>query len=206
MEDIRNFLSTTTFYHGSLTQIWYPDVGYAGLNANADFGPAFYLTTNELQAKEWADKKAWNIGADNYTVNSYRFTSVEGLSIAYFARPNEQWLNALIQGRLKGNTMSCDIVIGPVADGKIQEALKQYERDMQRRSKFSQETIEDIVQNTVQKLCVYKNYDQYALLSKRAVERLDYLGFKAYNRYKGLVREFSTKEIKKTKTKDRGGR
>ena len=98
-------------YHTSNTKIRDPDI-YRG-RKNADFGQGFYLTTDMEFAYRWAGKDA--------IVNEYELDE-DGLLIYRFER-DEDWFNYIFQNRRVRDSLSVDVVIGPIANDTIFETL-----------------------------------------------------------------------------------
>jgi hypothetical protein len=59
-------------YHGSVVAVATPDAAHS--HRKLDFGPGFYLTSFEQQAKRWALRKALRVaGQGQGVVSSYEF-------------------------------------------------------------------------------------------------------------------------------------
>ena len=98
-------------YHTGNTEIRNPDI-YRG-RKNADFGQGFYLTPDMGFAYRWA-------GTDSI-VNEYELNE-EGLLIHKFSR-DEDWFNYIFRNRRAEDSLSVDIVVGPIANDTIFETL-----------------------------------------------------------------------------------
>lgn len=182
--DIRQTLLENTFYHGSLEAVGFPKSEKG--NPFSDLGRAFYITGNHWQAKEWGRKKAMEANWPTFAVSEYSFTSVNGLRIRIFDRPDEFWLKAVLMGRMEGKSLPFDIVVGPVADGAIIRTLIEYERALQRFSKTENpRRLEEAALYAIEGLKVKQGYDQYALLSEKATQKLLFEGACIYDRWTG---------------------
>lgn len=115
-------------YHGSDTIVDIPRV----LDAKRplDFGGGFYVTTDKMQAKNWAIKVAYRNNNKYKYINKYEFdfeTAKSKLLIINFEKADEKWLDFICNNR-SGKTMSSyDVVIGPVADDKVYRVVVEYE-------------------------------------------------------------------------------
>lgn len=104
-------------YHVSDRIIKAPDI-HAG-RSNADFGPGFYLSTDEEFSGNWAREKA---NTDIY-VNVYDLDT-DGLAVKTLSR-NIEWFKIIYNNRLsRGDGLSdCDVAIGPVAADTLFDTL-----------------------------------------------------------------------------------
>lgn len=97
-----------------------------------DFGKGFYLTENFAMAKQWGE---WKNRA-NYRVNLYeaadnitRTAQDLGLSYRLF-EADAVWAEFVYNNReVEGFTHDYDIVIGPVADSKIESHFAKIKRN-----------------------------------------------------------------------------
>lgn len=192
--DIRQTLLENTFYHGALEAVGYPKVEKE--NPFSDLGRAFYVTGNHWQAKEWGRKKAMEANWPTFAVSEYSFTNINGLRIRIFDRPDEFWLRAVLMGRMEGKSLPFDIVVGPVADGAIIRTLIEYERALQRLSKIDDSRrLEEATLYAIEGLKVKQGYDQYALLSEKATQKLLFKGADIYDRWTGNLEKRLPGEI-----------
>ncbi len=98
-------------YHTGKITIRDPDI-YHG-RKNADFGQGFYLTPDLEFAYRWA-------GAESI-INEYELDP-EGLLVHRFER-NEDWFNYIYRNRRTSDSLSADLVIGPIANDTIFETF-----------------------------------------------------------------------------------
>lgn len=94
-------------YHTSKIEIREPDI-YRG-RKNADFGQGFYLTPDKEFTYRWARRDS--------VVNEYELDE-SGLAIHTFKR-NEDWFNYIFYNRRAKDSVSADVVIGPIANDTI---------------------------------------------------------------------------------------
>ena len=94
-------------YHAGNQEIRVPDL-YRG-RKNADFGQGFYLTPDLEFACRWAGTDA--------VINEYELEE-EGLCIHRFCR-DEDWFEYIFQNRRVRDSLSVDVVIGPIANDTI---------------------------------------------------------------------------------------
>lgn len=198
--DIRQTLTKSIFYHGSLDVVAVPSVEKC--SPFSDFGKGFYITQNQWQAKEWGKKRAFSARVNDFAVNMYSFKNISGLRIRIFNEANECWLNALLKGRA-GQKLPFDIVIGPVADGDIARTLMQYEQALAlyEQNKNEQQLKEKALE-IIDALNVHKTMDQFALLSEKATEKLFFEGAYIYNKWgSSLIKEIPAEKRKVVKPK-----
>lgn len=96
-------------YHTSDVEIREPDIRRG--RKNADFGQGFYLSPDLDFTSRWAGK--------DMLVNEYELDE-EGLEIYRFSR-DKAWFQYIFQNRRVTDTLSADVVIGPIANDTIFE-------------------------------------------------------------------------------------
>ncbi|MDR2671047.1 MAG: DUF3990 domain-containing protein [Oscillospiraceae bacterium] len=152
-------------YHGSNMAVEKPKliVQTRGL----DFGDGFYLTSNEGQAKRFADTVVERRGIGVPTVNMYEYdeaTAKATLDIAIFPEANVEWLAFVRDNRLKSYTgKPYDIVFGPVADDRVFPTIQALV--------IKQFTIEA----TLLALKPFKLFNQYCFTTERALSMLRFV-------------------------------
>lgn len=121
-----------TLYHGTHLSIPEP-LAKVG-RKNLDFGPGFYLTKIESQAKDWATIIASRKGRETKAVlNIYRFdissAKADNVRIKRFDSYDIEWLNYVVDCR-KGKDISSeyDIVEGGVANDNVIDTVEDYEK------------------------------------------------------------------------------
>ena len=121
-----------TLYHGTYLSVPEPlaKIGRKKL----DFGPGFYLTKIESQAKDWAIIIASRKGRETKAVvNIYHFNiesaEADNVRIKRFDTYNIEWLNYVVDCR-KGKDISLDydIVEGGVANDNVIDTVEDYEK------------------------------------------------------------------------------
>jgi hypothetical protein len=117
-------------YHGSYTKI--DTIDLSKCKPNKDFGKGFYVTKFRHHAEEWAKVIAKKQGTEAF-VSEFEFSENEFTQsickIKHFDTYNEEWLDFVVKNRDKNNKISAhdyDIIIGPVADDKVQNTLRLY--------------------------------------------------------------------------------
>ena len=154
-------------YHGSDLEVEDPKI----LNNRRplDFGGGFYVTTNEIQARNWAFKVGYRNNTRKSVINIYEFdfeNAKKELSIIHFAYADEKWLNFVCANRNGHYFEDYDIVIGPVADDKVYKVIVEYENN-------------DInVELALQKLKTEKLCDQILFHTHNSLKYLKFLGSK----------------------------
>lgn len=121
-----------TLYHGTYLSVPEP-LAKIG-RKNLDFGPGFYLTKIESQAKDWAIIIASRKGRETKAVvNVYHFNiesaEANNIRIKRFDTYNIEWLNYVVDCR-KGKDISLDydIVEGGVANDNVIDTVEDYEK------------------------------------------------------------------------------
>ena len=104
-------MQTKKLFHTGRLEIRDPDVFYG--RKNADFGQGFYLTPDMEFAYRWAGPDA--------VVNEYELDE-EGLVIHRFER-DEDWFNYIFRNRRAQDSLSADVVVGPIANDTIFETF-----------------------------------------------------------------------------------
>ena len=98
-------------YHAGKEEIRKPNL-YRG-RKNADFGQGFYLTPDREFACRWAYK--------GYVVNEYEL-DLTGLNVIRFSR-ERAWFGYIFKNRRSEDTLTADIVTGPVANDTLYDTL-----------------------------------------------------------------------------------
>ena len=121
-----------TLYHGTYMSIPEP-LAKVG-RKNLDFGPGFYLTNIESQAKNWAIIVASRKGRETKAVvNKYHFNiedvQSDNVRIKRFDTYDIEWLDYVVDCR-KGKDISSDydIVEGGVANDNVIDTVEDYEK------------------------------------------------------------------------------
>lgn len=121
-----------TLYHGTYLSIPQP-LAKVG-RKNLDFGPGFYLTNIESQAKDWAIIIASRKGRETKAVvNTYHFdiesVLTDNVRIKRFDTYDIEWLNYVVDCR-KGKDISSDydIVEGGIANDNVIDTVEDYEK------------------------------------------------------------------------------
>lgn len=117
-------------YHGSYSKI--DTIDLSKCKPNKDFGKGFYVTKFRNHAEEWAAIIGEKYGTDGF-VSEFDFSENDFTKsickIKRFEAYNEEWLDFVVANRDKNSKIPVhdyDIVIGPVADDKIQNTLRLY--------------------------------------------------------------------------------
>ncbi len=113
-------------YHGSNVEVSEPRIVKS--NRTLDFGPGFYTTTNEDQAKDFARRVTANRRSGKATLNVYEVNDAVAFEFCYVMRfPGvaDAWLDFVADHRMG---VYCgpeyDLVVGPVANDDVYETLQ----------------------------------------------------------------------------------
>jgi len=127
-------------YHGSYVKIDKIDLSKS--KPNKDFGKGFYVTKIRNHAEEWAEIIGEKYETDGF-VSEFEFSENDFTKsickIKRFDAYNEEWLDFVVKNRDKNSETPAhdyDIVIGPVANDKIQNTLRIYLKGKISKEKF----------------------------------------------------------------------
>ena len=153
-------------YHGSDAVVDNPQLLKA--NRTLDFGNGFYTTTSKEQAYKWASIKKNREQSENGIINIYDISDEilndETLNVLKFTDASEEWLNFVIDNRLKlGYKHNFDIVKGPVADDRVYACLNAFE------NKFMD------IESAIRELKTYQLTDQISFHTEKAIGLLKYI-------------------------------
>jgi hypothetical protein len=155
-----------TLYHGS--NIFIEKIDLAQCNPYKDFGQAFYLTTDIVQAKDVANARVDIFGGEP-VVNEFHFDesllSNGKLSFKSFDAYTEGWADFVYQHRDETNfppyMHSYDVVYGPIANDRVGLQIRNYRLGNINKKEF------------LRRLKYMKGITfQYAFCTSRAVEKL----------------------------------
>ncbi|PWJ68341.1 MULTISPECIES: DUF3990 domain-containing protein [unclassified Fibrobacter] len=128
-----------TLYHGSYCAVEHPDLAFCS-NAK-DFGRGFYLTTNEIQARNFVKtsiKKAASRGVyfsdhGRGFVNVYECVLDNSLQTFTFENADLSWLHCVAAHRSEGvfpgeveKWRSYDLICGKIANDKTNTVISAY--------------------------------------------------------------------------------
>jgi len=127
-------------YHGSYVKIDKIDLSKS--KPNKDFGKGFYVTKFRHHAEEWAKVIGEKHGTDGF-VSEFEFSENDFTKsickMKRFDAYNEEWLDFVVENRDKNSETPAhdyDIVIGPVANDKVQNTLRLYLKGKISKEKF----------------------------------------------------------------------
>lgn len=146
-------------YHGATQIIERPDAKHS--KRYLDFGPGFYLTSFEEQAKKWAFRKGLRQEKLSF-VNVYELKdNLEKYRVLSFDKENEQWLDFVCACR-RGEDINqlYDIIIGNVANDDVFKTVDMYFRGIWSKEKVLQE------------LRYYKMNDQICIVNQKTLDEV----------------------------------
>jgi len=154
-------------YHGSDVVVDNPKIIKS--NRTLDFGNGFYTTTSKEQACKWASIKKNREQSENGILNIYEISdqilNKETLKVLSFTSATEEWLNFVIDNRMKLNYKhDFDIVQGPVADDRVYACLNAFE------NRFMD------VEAAIRELRTYKLADQISFHTQQVISLLKFIG------------------------------
>ena len=147
-------------YHGSSVVVAKPDLSKS--KVRIDFGPGFYVTTFKEQAEKWSRRKALRKRTKAF-VSEFELNEslLSGMKVKRFAEANVEWLDFVASCR-RGIDLGSeyDVVIGPVADDAVYEAVNMYLTGLWDAKR------------TIEEVRYYKSNDQIVLKTADAVDKL----------------------------------
>lgn len=154
-------------YHGSTLIIERPKI--VNRFATLDFGTGFYTTSNEEQAREFAQKTFLRRGrAGTPTVNVYEVDEtafIDNPSVLRFAGPSAEWLHFVVHNRRLGRDplLRADVIIGPVANDNVFRTIDMFEAG-------------DLTESeAIERFKVNELFDQYLFCNERALGALGFV-------------------------------
>jgi hypothetical protein len=127
-------------YHGSYIKVDKIDLSKS--KPNKDFGKGFYVTKFRNHAEEWSKIIGEKYGTEGF-VSEFEFSENDFTKsickIKHFDAYDEEWLDFVVENRDKNSKIPVhdyDIVIGPVADDKVQNMLRLYLKGKISKEKF----------------------------------------------------------------------
>lgn len=117
-------------YHGSTVDIQQIELGKS--KPNKDFGRAFYLSEDKLQALEMAQFRA-EFEDTVPVVNVYEFDETLFQQFRYkrFEEYSEEWAHFVYDHRTEPNGMTLhdyDIVYGPIANDRVEAQIARFKQ------------------------------------------------------------------------------
>ncbi len=138
-------------YHTGKVEIRDPDIFHG--RKNADFGQGFYLSPDLEFIYRWAD--------ENAIVNEYELDE-SNLLIHRFQR-DEHWFNYIFQNRRANDSLSADIIIGPIANDTIFDTLGIISSGFLK------------TEDAIKLLMIGPNYTQVAIKTEKAAKQLRWI-------------------------------
>jgi len=127
-------------YHGSYVKV--DKIDLSKCKPNKDFGKGFYVTKFRNHAENWAKIIGEKYGTDGF-VSEFEFSENDFTKsickIKHFDVYNEEWLDFVVKSRDKNRENpihNYDIIIGPVANDKVQNTLRLYLKGKISKEKF----------------------------------------------------------------------
>ena len=127
-------------YHGSYVKV--DKIDLLRCKPNKDFGKGFYVTKFRHHAESWAKVMGEKSGTKGF-VSELEFFENDFIKsickIKRFDAYNEEWLDFVIKNRDKNQETPVhdyDIVIGPVANDKVQNTLRLFLKGKISKEKF----------------------------------------------------------------------
>jgi hypothetical protein len=110
-----------TVFHGSNAD--FDTVSLDCAKDKRDFGRGFYTTTIREQAASWAESICRRYKTRTAYLYEFEF-SLDGLTVKSFDTISKEWLDFVIENRVRGNTQhSFDVITGPVANDRTMDTI-----------------------------------------------------------------------------------
>jgi hypothetical protein len=111
-------------FHGGAQIVERPDLLHS--RRAVDFGPGFYTTPLEEQARRWSEKRKRAIG--KAAVSRYEFDegAAAALKTLRFDVYSEEWLDFIVKCRGRRDDSDWDIVVGGVANDRVFDTLETF--------------------------------------------------------------------------------
>lgn len=149
-------------FHGS-PQIVEEPIIIRNPNRKGDYGFGFYCTTSLTQAKQWAKQHAMPEKPGYVNVFTIQKEALQNLKILHFHIADEQWVDFVYKNRnVKNFYHSYDIVIGPVADDRVNLSFSLYEQRIITKKEL------------IARLETYKLKDQILFHTEEALKLLNF--------------------------------
>jgi hypothetical protein len=96
-------------------------------NRKMDFGSGFYTTLSRTQAENWAEIVRLRRKSGNAYVTEFTYLPDPEMNMLIFDKADFEWLDFILLNRTDDFDHDYDIVIGPVADDSVYDALMRYQ-------------------------------------------------------------------------------
>lgn len=131
-------------FHGSDIEISQIDLSKS--KVGKDFGVGFYLSPNEKQARELAERKVEQLGLGKAVVSAFIFDEAgaekSGLKIKRFFGYTPEWAEFILLNRKNSTKIQVheyDIVIGPIANDRVGFQIRRFSAGIINIEKFIEE-------------------------------------------------------------------
>ena len=156
-------------YHGSHTEVQFPDINYGRFNL--DFGMGFYVTTLQKQAEKWSKRRGLLKNQDP-VVSVYEF-NIDLLNILVFEGYTEEWLDFVVKNRARVNKTenhNHDVIFGNIAEDDVAATVDEYMRLMSKGR-----VNDDVKRATLYQLSFSKPNDQYCIATQKGINALQFI-------------------------------
>lgn len=131
-------------YHGSNCNI--AEIDLSKSKVGKDFGCGFYLSADEQQARELAERKTEQMGIGTPTLTVYSFDEKslhnKEISVLIFQSYSKEWAEFVLMNRRNRTRQPAheyDIVIGPIADDAVGYQIRRFTSGLIDMDKFLEE-------------------------------------------------------------------
>lgn len=149
-------------YHGSPDIIKEPKI--IPPSRPMDYGSGFYCTTSKQQATQRAISKSFDKQAGYVNIFKFDNSFLSSLNVKSFVEANEEWVDFVEENRRNLSfEHNYDIVIGPVADDRVNQSFSLYEQRIISKREL------------IQRLKTYTLKDQYLFHTGKALESISFI-------------------------------
>jgi hypothetical protein len=144
-------------YHGSNSLIMRPLIEFS--RDRLDFGCGFYMTSFKNQAVSWAKRRVVFDGSvPTISVFEFDYGKAGVFKVKKFDSYDSDWLEFVCANRRGGLTDRFDLIVGPVADDRVFQAVNMYFQGYWNRDR------------TLEELRFYKKNDQYCFTTQKIID------------------------------------
>ncbi len=154
--------NTIILYHGSPLIVRTPRI--ITPKRPMDYGNGFYCTTSKLLATQSAISKSFDLQAGYINIFELDNDCLNSLNVKTFHSANNEWVDFVEENRRNPRfEHNFDIVIGPVADDRVNQSFSLYEQRIISK------------QELIQRLQTYRLKNQYLFHTDKALETLKFI-------------------------------
>lgn len=166
-------------YHGSDVLFGNPQLKYA--KPHKDFGKGFYVTTDENQAKRFAEIVARRNGSSDAFVMQFNVQNFDDLLMFEFDDTNEDWLKCIVGNRTETHKSLADawknyeVITGKIADDDTALVINAYMAGV-----YGQIGTESAYKMAVKMFKPQKLKNQLCFKTENAIDKLTFIEYESW--------------------------